>query len=82
MSLSKTDRKALDLIVQVMHAFKEIQEEGLTLGYEKYSGDFDELVFHIHALQNWVLANAAAQSYPSEFRRFGVMHKSERQSVT
>lgn len=33
--------------------------------------DLNELVIHIHALQQAVLSQAAARAYPDEFRRLG-----------
>ena len=34
-------------------------------------GDYAEVVFHIHALQNMVLAQAAARDYPGRYRLMG-----------
>ncbi len=37
----------------------------------QYPGDMQEVVFHIHALQAIVMANAAVRAYPGEYRYFG-----------
>lgn len=33
--------------------------------------DLREVAFHIHALQNMILAQSAAREYPSQFRLMG-----------
>lgn len=35
------------------------------------SGDRQELAIHIHAIQNMVLAQAAARAYPEKYRLMG-----------
>lgn len=37
-----------------------------------YQPDVNDAVFHVHALQHMVLANAAARCYPDQYRLFGV----------
>jgi hypothetical protein len=46
--------------------------------------DLNELVVHVHALQNAVLAQAAGRAYPSEFRLLGerLQANCERHSFT
>lgn len=64
----------LNKILEVLSGFKTIQKyylEAYPEKYEKYDGDNQELVNHIHALQNWVLSNAAARNEPDKYRPFG-----------
>lgn len=35
------------------------------------SADLNEVVFHVHALQNFVMAQAAARAYPDTYRLAG-----------
>lgn len=35
------------------------------------SADLNEVVFHVHALQNFVMAQAAARAYPNTYRLAG-----------
>ena len=75
--LNKSEEALLRTIIEVMEGFSEIAGESLVenSNLEKYSGDNAELCYHIHALQNWVLANAAARDQPEQYRPFGCKFK-------
>jgi hypothetical protein len=72
MMLTDKEKNLLNSIIEVMNGFKDIQEDAIKEGFIKYDGDNKELCYHIHALQNWVLANSVAREYPHKYRLFGV----------
>lgn len=58
-----------------MASFTQIAKDSQAEGWEPYNGDNIELCYHIHALQNWVLSNAASHDEPEMYRPFGCKHK-------
>jgi hypothetical protein len=69
--LTDNEEILLENITNLIKGFRQIQADAsYNWNVEKYDGDFTELTHHIHALQNWVLANAAARDN-TEYRFFG-----------
>lgn len=59
----------LEAVDKISEAYRAVS---FLMGTEaSRAGDVAELVFHIHALQNMVLAQAAARAYPRRFRLLG-----------
>lgn len=50
------------------HRFRGLMVNGPT---RVRDNDMQEIIFHIHALQNHALANAAARAYPEKYRLLG-----------
>lgn len=67
--LTDKEKKLVKDLGNIANGFSEVakeEDEGIP-----YSGDMHEAVLYIHALQNIVLANAAARAYPGKYRLFG-----------
>lgn len=64
--LTDQERELLALTGQVADQFARVIGDG-----PSRDGDVTEAVFHVHALQNMILAQAAARAYPDEFRLLG-----------
>lgn len=56
----------IDLISDVSRSFGTVVGQGPTREH-----DLREMVYHVHALQNMVLAQAAARRYPHLYRKMG-----------
>jgi hypothetical protein len=65
-SLTEDEQSALDLTVQLVDMLAGIVGEGPTR-----AGDLNELLGHVHGIQNAVMAQAAARAYPGRFRLLG-----------
>ena len=62
----------LEDISYLMTSFKQMAKaRQIEYDLEPYDGDVVELAFIVHQLQNWVLANSAADEKPSEYRFYG-----------
>lgn len=64
--LTEEEKSLVDLISDVSRSFGTIVGNGPTREH-----DLREMVFHVHALQNMVLAQAAARAYPELYRVMG-----------
>lgn len=64
--LTLAERRALDISGELADAFKQVIGHG-----ETSKEDFAEVVLHIHALQNMLLAQAAGRAYPEKYRLMG-----------
>lgn len=65
--LTAEEHQAMDLTCQLMNLMS-----GTIIGLgPSRSGDVIETAQHIHALQNMVLAQAAARAYPERYRLMG-----------
>lgn len=64
--LTPEEHRLMMMIGKVNRQFHAISENGPTK-----EQDLTEIRNHIHALQNWVLAQAAARAYPQEYRTLG-----------
>lgn len=64
--LTEAERALVSKLGQCAGDFSQIMEQGPNRG-----NDLIEMVHHIHALQNMVLAQAAARAYPDLYRRRG-----------
>lgn len=64
--LTPEEVEALDVLGDLARQFASIIGHGRTR-----DADSREAVFHIHALQNMVLSQAAARRYPGQFRLLG-----------
>ena len=67
MSLTKNER---EIVGDLGRVWGRIADEVVADGRTR-EADLDEVVSHIHALQNIVLAQSAAREYPDEFRLAG-----------
>lgn len=65
--LTKAERKTVAKLGCIMRDFQTIVGDDPG----SRSIDLDEAQHHIHALQNMVLAQAAARAYPTKFRLMG-----------
>jgi hypothetical protein len=64
--LTVDERAALDTTVALVNQFSSL------LGDEASApGDYREFVHHVHAIQNMILAQAAARAYPDRYRLMG-----------
>ena len=77
--LTDNEEELIEDIGDLMRRFKGIQYDVIykgrgfdDWGYEEYNDVFIEVEFHIHALQNMVMAISAAREH-SQFRFFGVV---------
>ena len=68
MSLTVNER---EIVGELGRLWKRIGDEVVGDGPSR-SADLDEVIFHIHALQNFVLSQSAARTYPNEFRLAGL----------
>ena len=74
--LTPRELRLLDEINAVHTGFLDIAKEAQAADRAPaYDGDGPEVCWHIHTLQNWVLAQAAARAFPDQFRLFGCDHK-------
>lgn len=64
--LTDDERRVIDLLAEAAELFGEIVGDG-----ETREADLAEIAAHIHALQNAVLAQAAARLYPNDYRLMG-----------
>lgn len=67
--LTGDEMRALDLTTDLYDAILPIVGSGETRG-----GDMEEFISLIHAIQNKIMAQAAARAYPSIFRLLGGSH--------
>lgn len=65
-ALTDTEHQVMDLTSQLWSALCSVTGNGRTRGE-----DLHEASLHIHALQNMVLAQAAARAYPDRYRLLG-----------
>jgi hypothetical protein len=65
-ALTPDELDALDLVANLANKIGRIVGEGRTRAH-----DINELVGHIHAIQNAVMSQAAARAYPGRFRLLG-----------
>lgn len=80
MSLLTSDEKELlEKLGSLANDFSWIARKAAdeTKAKHPWSPDLEEAVFHIHALQHIVMANAAARAYPEKFRLFGARYPIE-----
>lgn len=66
--LTPTEHAALNLTGQLANLISDIIGHGMS---PEARGDQLELTIHIHAIQNAILAQAAARAYPGHFRLLG-----------
>ena len=66
MSATWQEDQLLRDIDSVHRGFKELSKHGTT-----HEADMTEVRFHIHALQNVVLANVGARDLGDDYREFG-----------
>jgi hypothetical protein len=66
-ALTETEHQVMDLTSQLWSAFCAVTGDGRTR-----AEDLHEASLHIHALQNMVLAQAAARAYPDRYRLLGL----------
>lgn len=66
--LTVDEHRLLDMISDVFNLFTAITGRGLSR-----DGDMIEIAHHVHALQDMVLAQAAARAYPRRYRLLGEM---------
>lgn len=64
--LTEAEHKLVKDIADVFGSFLGIMEHN-----DSYGGDLQEIIYHIHVLQNHVLAQAAARAYPNKYRLLG-----------
>lgn len=64
--LTYEEKALIESLSYAYNYFSEIVADG-----PSRTDDMREVAFHIHALQNMVLAQAAAREYPSEYRLMG-----------
>ena len=64
--LTDAEHELLDDLTKVANGFAKVIGEGPSA-----VGDRNEAVGHIHVLQNMVLAQAAARTYPARYRLMG-----------
>ena len=70
--LNEVEKELMDLTVALTVKFYDVIEaRRVEYDLEPHDADFVEVAAIIHNLQNWVLANAAADDYPSQYRFFG-----------
>ena len=73
--LTDIEKDLLDQIGLVMAGFRIVVHDGnrpsFAMAREIAEADLREVAGHIHALQDKVLAQAAARAYPDEFRLMG-----------
>jgi hypothetical protein len=67
--LTPTEHTAIRLAGELWNAVCDATGHGPTR-----SADLWEVASHIHAIQNAVMANAAARAYPGEYRLLGGSH--------
>jgi len=65
-TLAEQEVKALDLTGQLADVVSEIVHHGPTRHM-----DLTEILGHIHAIQNAILAQLAARQYPDNYRLLG-----------
>lgn len=65
--LTEAEFEAIDMITE----FYTHTRENVLLHGGSRDGDLMELAAMVHALQNWVMAQAAARAYPTVFRLAG-----------
>lgn len=68
MAISMSDREhaLARKLGSLANDFNDIMTRGIA-----YDEDYREVVYHIHALQNMVMAQAAARMYPNMYRPLG-----------
>ncbi|HEY5990762.1 MAG TPA: hypothetical protein VIV12_30855 [Streptosporangiaceae bacterium] len=66
-ALTEAEHKAMDLCSELARAVAAIIGDGNGVK----AADFREMVLHVHALQNMILAQAAARAYPDRYRLLG-----------
>lgn len=64
--LTEAEHSLIRDIANVFGGFLKIMEHDAS-----YGGDIQEIIYHVHALQNHVLAQAAARAYPFKYRLLG-----------
>ena len=64
--LTETERAVVAELGQIWNRLCTIVGDGRTR-----KADLDELIVHVHALQQAVLSQAAGRAYPQEFRLLG-----------
>lgn len=64
--LTSLEEETLNLLGKVANNFGLITQNG-----PSREQDLQEMAFHVHALQNMLLAQAAANIYPKKYRRLG-----------
>lgn len=65
--LTGAEHELIGMLGEVAARFREITGPGLPR-----EGDLAEIVFHVHALQRAVLAQAAGRAYPENYRTLGM----------
>jgi hypothetical protein len=64
--LTEDEHRAMELAAQLVNQVVRI------MGFsDSRHGDIQELVWHIHGIQNMILAQAAARAYPDRYRLLG-----------
>ena len=67
MTLSQEEHAAMDLTVQLTNT---LAQDVIGFGNTRRE-DITEMVYHIHAIQNMILAQSAAREYPDKYRLMG-----------
>ena len=65
------EQRASKAIEELLAGFKDMQSEAIEAGFQSNSGDWGEVVAHIHCLQNWIGANLAVRISLGTYRPFG-----------
>lgn len=65
--LTEAEHRAMDLTVELVNL---LASDIITDGRSR-TGDLNELIRHIHAIQHTVLSQAAARAYPNRYRLLG-----------
>ena len=66
MSLKQEEHEALVITGELAEAFAKIVSNGRTR-----EQDLTEFTYHLHAIQNMVLAQSAGREYPDRYRLLG-----------
>lgn len=65
--LTEAEHRAMELTVQLVNLLStEIIGQG-----RSRAGDINEVVHHIHGIQNMILSQAAGRAYPDRYRLLG-----------
>jgi hypothetical protein len=64
--LTNDEQAAIQLTVDLVNALGAIVRNGPTR-----QADLNELFAHVHAVQNAIMAQAAARAYPEQYRLLG-----------
>ena len=64
--LKDEEQKCIERLSDIYMELVDIMTDGLSKPYDTL-----EVTFHIHALQNMVMAQSAARAYPDKYRLLG-----------